>query len=144
MDQSVVECGERRMSGPGDGPVGQQVTSPTAYSEDNMPRTVEATRFKMVVLKAHCLRTQIAKISENIEVYIEEIKEMEAENITESNYFFKRWDESNREFNRVEELKAEHEGLVAKIRLMCGFMMTTGNEEGTQVCGILGERTRNT
>ena len=36
VDQSVVECGERRMSGPGDGPVGQQITSPTAYSEDNM------------------------------------------------------------------------------------------------------------
>ena len=58
-DQSVIECEERRMSGPGDGTVGQQVTSPTrrmpgpgdvtsptAYSEDNMPRTVEASRFK--------------------------------------------------------------------------------------------------
>ena len=86
----------------------------------------------MVVLKAHSLRTQIAKISENIEIYIEEIKEMEAEdNTEESEYFLKRWDEANREFNRVEEIKAEHEGLVAKIRLMCGFMMSTGNEEGT-------------
>ena len=97
VDQSVVECEERRMSGPGDGPVGQQITSPTAYSEDNMPRTVEATRFKMVVLKAHSLRTQIAKISENIEIYIEEIKEMEAEdNTEESEYFLKRWDNANR------------------------------------------------
>ena len=69
---------------PGDGRPGQkdgQVvrTSPTVYSEDNMPRTVEASRFIMVVLKAQGLRTQMLKLFENMEGYIEEIKELEQE-----------------------------------------------------------------
>ena len=144
VDQSVVECGERRMStDPGDGPVGQQgdiMTSPTTYSEDNMPRTVEATRFKMVVLKAQSLRTQMAKLSENIEGYIEEIKELESEdNTEESEYFLKRWADADREFKKVEEIKAEHEGLVTKIRLMCGFMMSTGHEDGAVATKVQGD-----
>ena len=47
----------------------------------------------------------MAKLSENIEGYIEEIKELEPEESSkaeESEYFLKRWDETNREFNRVE------------------------------------------
>merc|ERR1711888_489234 len=109
-------------------------------SEDNMPRTVEATRFKMVVLKAQSLRTQMAKISENFEGYIEEIKELEAEdNTEESEYFLKRWDDANREFKKVEEIKAEHEGLVTKIRLMCGFMMSTGHEDGAVATKVKGD-----
>merc|ERR1711895_338539 len=83
----------------------------------------------MTVLKAQGLRTRIIKISGNIEEYIEDIKEMEAEGTIESNHFFKRWEESNREFNRFEDLKAQHEDLVTKVRLMCGYLMNTGTEE---------------
>ena len=84
----------------------------------------------MVVLKAQSLRTQMAKLLENIEGYIEEIKELESEdNTEESEYFLKRWADADRELKKVEEIKAEHEGLVAKIRLMCGFMMSTGHED---------------
>ena len=66
VDQSLVKCSEGlsgRMSvDPGDGrPHDGQVVeiSPTVYSENNMPRTVQASRFIMVVLKAQSLRTQM-------------------------------------------------------------------------------------
>merc|ERR1711895_165355 len=52
--------------------------------------------------------------------------EMEAEGTTDSNHYFKRWEESNREFNRIEDLKAEHEDLVAQVRLMCGYLVNNG------------------
>merc|ERR1711888_456507 len=109
-------------------------------SEDNMPRTVEATRFKMVVLKAQSLRTQMAKISENFEGYIEEIKELESEdNAEESEYFLKRWADADRELKKVEEIKAEHEDLVTKVRLMCGYMLSTGHEDGAVATKVQGD-----
>ena len=93
--------------------------SPTVFDGKTMPRTVGASSFTMTVLKAQGLKTRITKISGNIEEYIEDIKEMEADGTTDSNHYFKRWEESNREFNRIEDLKAEHEDLVAQVRLMC-------------------------
>ena len=114
VDQSVVECEERRRSPPADPTVATsptrrmanppEVTSPTAYDPKCMPRTIGASSFTMTVLRAQGLRTQIRKISGNIEEYIEDIKEMETEGTVESNHFFKRWEESNREFNRIEDL----------------------------------------
>ena len=131
---------------PGDGRAGQQDghvvrPSPTAYSEDNMPRTVEASRFRMVVLKAQSLRTQMLKLFENMEVYIEEIKELEPEESNkaeESEYFLKRWADVDKEFKKVEELKAEHEDLVNKVRLMCGYMLD-GCEEGAVATKVQGD-----
>ena len=119
---------------PGDGRPGQkdgQVvrTSPTVYSEDNMPRTVEASRFIMVVLKAQGLRTRMLKLFENMEGYIEEIKELDPEESNkaeESEYFLKRWADVDEQFKKVEKLKAEHEDLVSKVRLMCGFILKEG------------------
>ena len=80
VDQSVVECEERRMSPPVDPtivtsptrrmPNPVEITSPTAYDENRMPRTVGASSFTMTVLRAQGLRTQIVKISGNIEEYI--------------------------------------------------------------------------
>ena len=96
VDQSVSECEERRRSYPAatsparrmaDNP---EETSPTAYDPKRMPRTIGASSFTMTVLRAQGLRTQIRKISGNIEEYIEDIKEMEAEGTVESNHFFKR------------------------------------------------------
>ena len=40
--------------------------SPTIYSEDHLPRSVEASRFKAVVVKATGLRTQIQKAFKNM------------------------------------------------------------------------------
>ena len=135
VDQSVIECGERRRSYiTATTPIrrmtdNHEENSPTAYDPKRMPRTLGASSFTMTVLRAQGIRTQIRKISGNIEEYIEDIKEMEAEGTVESNHFFKRWEESNREFNRIEELKNQHEELVSQVRLMCGYLISTGTEE---------------
>ena len=96
----------------------------------------------MVVLKAQSLRTQMAKLFENIEGYVEEIKELEPEESSkaeESEYFLKRWADTDREFQKVEEIKAEHEDLVTKVRLMCGYMLSTGHEEGAVATKVQGD-----
>ena len=63
---------------PSDGQVGPEVEimepSPTVYNEDNLPRSVEASRFKTVVVKATGLRTQVHKAFKNLGDMIEEIK----------------------------------------------------------------------
>ena len=92
--ERLVNERETVMTKPSDGRVGQQEVqiiepSPTAYCEDNMPRSVEASRFKMVVVKATSLRTQIHKSFRNLGENIEEIKELEqikANNEEESDY----------------------------------------------------------
>ena len=73
--ERLVNDRETAMTKPSDGRVGQEVQiiepSPTAYNEDNLPRSVEASRFKTVVVNATSLRTQIHKsfrnLGENIE-----------------------------------------------------------------------------
>ena len=149
VDQSLVECGERlsgrmsviddevenqRMTNPSDGRIGQQGDgragqqdvqivgpSPTTYSEDNMPRSVEASRLKMVVVKAQSLRAQILKSFRNLGEYIEEIKELEpveTNKVEESDYFLNIWADAEKEFKKVIEIKSAHEDLVNKVRLM--------------------------
>ena len=119
---------------PGDGrPQDGQVVeiSPTVYSENNMPRTVQASRFIMMVLKAQSLRKQMLKLCENMEECIEDIKELEQEEsqkAEESEYYVKRWADVEEQFSKVEEFKTEHEDLVCKIRLMCGFILKQGGE----------------
>ena len=107
-------------------PTANPTVSPTVFDGKTMPRTVGASSFTMTVLKAQGLKKRITKITGNIEEYIEDIKEMEADGTTDSNHYFKRWEESNREFNRIEDLKAEHEDLVTQVRLMCGYLVNTG------------------
>ena len=87
-ETGMTNPSDGRVGQQGDGWVGQQEVqivepSPTAYSEDNMPRSVEASRFKMVVVKAQSLRTQILKSFRNLGENIEEIKELEP---VETNY----------------------------------------------------------
>ena len=148
VDQSLVECGERvsgrmsvvdevenqRITNPSDGRIGQegdgrpgqqdgQVVgpSPTTYSEDNMPRTIEASRFKMVVVKAQSLRAQILKSFKNIGEYVEEIKELEpveSNKVEESDYFLNIWVDVEKEFKKVIEMKSAYEDLVNKVCLM--------------------------
>ena len=104
-------------------------SSPTVFDGKTMPRTLGASSFIMTVLKAQGIKGRITKITGNIEEYIEDIKEMEADGTTDSDYYFKRWEESNREFNRIEDLKTEHEELVSQLRLMCGYLVINGTEE---------------
>ena len=139
MDQSLGKCGEGlsgRMSvdqGDGRPQDGQAVEiSPTAYDENNMPRTIQTSRFVMVVLKAESLRKKMIKLCENMEECIEDIKELEQEEsqkAEESEYYVKRWADVEEQFNKVEEHKTEHEDLVCKIRLMCEFILKQGGEE---------------
>ena len=103
--------------------------SPTVFDGKTMPRTLGASSFTMTVLKAQGIKRRITRITGNMEEYIDDIKEMEAEGTTDSDHYFKRWEESNREFNRIEDLKAEHEELVLQLRLMCGYLVTNGTEE---------------
>ena len=81
---------------PSDGQVDPEVLvmepSPTIYSEDHLPRSVEASRFRAVVVKATGLRTQVHKAFKNLSDMIEEIKEIEQtedENDEESDYLLK-------------------------------------------------------
>merc|ERR1712215_364640 len=74
-------------------------------------------------------------------VYIEEIKELEpgeSSKAEESDYFLKRWDDTDKEFKKVEEIKSEHEDLVNKVRLMCGYMLD-GYEEGAVATKVQGD-----
>merc|ERR1712215_155030 len=115
--------------------------SPTTYSEDNMPRSVEASRFKMVVVKAQSLRAQILKSFRNLGEYIEEIKELEPVEINkveESDYFLNIWADAEKEFQKVIEIKSAHEDLVNKVRLMCGYMLE-GYVEGTVITKVQGD-----
>ena len=80
-------------------PTADLTVSPTVFDGKTMPRTVGASSFTMTVLKAQGLKKRITKITGNIEEYIEDIKEMEADNTTDSNHYYKRWEESNRELN---------------------------------------------
>ena len=121
---------ETAMTKPSDGRVGQEVEimepSPTAYNEDNLSRSIEASRFKTVVVKATSLRTQVHKSFKNLGEMIEEIKEMEQaedNNEEESDYFLNLWAQVEKEFKKVMENKSAHEDLVAKVRLMCGYML---------------------
>ena len=139
MDQSLGKCSEglsgRMSANQGDGrPQDGQVVevSPIAYDENNMPRTVNASRFLLPVLEAEKLKTQIIKLCEKMEEHIEDIKEAEQEesqNEEESPYYVKKWADVEEQFNKVEEYKTEHEDLVCKIRLMCEFMLKQGGEE---------------
>ena len=66
-----------------------------------------------------------------MEEHIEDIKEAEQEesqNEEESPYYVKKWADVEEQFNKVEEHKTEHEDLVCKIRLMCGFILKQGGE----------------
>merc|ERR1712215_434488 len=115
--------------------------SPTTYSEDNMPRSVEASRFKMVVVKAQSLRAQILKSFKNLGEYVEEIKELEpveTNKVEESDYFLNIWADAEKEFKKVIEIKSAHEDLVNKVRLMCGYMLE-GFVEGTVATKVQGD-----
>ena len=96
--ERLVNDRETAMTKPSDGLVGQEVEimepSPTVYNEDNLPRSIEASRFKTVVVKATSLRTQLHKSFKNLGEVIEEIKEMEQaedNNEEESDYFLNLW-----------------------------------------------------
>ena len=142
----MTKPSDGRVGQQGDGRVGQQEVqivepSPTTYSEDNMPRSVEASRFKMVVVKAQSLRTQILKSFRNLGEYIEEIKELEpveTNNVEESDYFLNIWADAEKEFKKVIEIKSAHEDLVNKVRLMCGYMLE-GYVEGTVATKVQGD-----
>ena len=115
-ETAMTKPSDGRVGQQGDGRVGQQEVqivepSPTAYSEDNMPRSVEASRFKMVVVKAQSLRTQIHKSFRNLGENIEEIKELEqveANNEEESDYFINIWADVEKEFKKVMEIESAH------------------------------------
>ena len=106
-----------------------------------MPRSVEASRFKTVVVKATGLRTQVHKSFKNLGEMIEEIKEIEQaedNNEEESDYFLNLWAQVEKEFKKVMENKSAHEDLVAKVRLMCGYMLE-GYIEGTVATKVQGD-----
>ena len=60
--------------GPQDGQVGE--VSPIAYDENNMPRTVKASRFVVTVLEAENLKKKIIKLCEKMEEHIENKKSL--------------------------------------------------------------------
>ena len=97
--------------------------------------------FKMVVVKAQSLRVQISKSLKNLVEYVEEIKELEpveSNKVEESDYFLNRWADADKEFKKVIEIKSEHEDLVNKVRLMCGYMLD-GYEEGAVATKVQGD-----
>ena len=115
---------------PSDGQVDPEVLvmepSPTIYSEDHLPRSVEASRFRAVVVKATGLRTQVHKAFKNMNGMIDEIKEIEQtedENDEDSDYTLNLWRQVGEEFNKLMQNKSAHEDLVAKVRVMCGYML---------------------
>ena len=78
--------------------------SPTIYSEDHLPRSVEASRFRAVVVKATGLRTQVHKAFKNLNDMIDEIKEIEQtedENDKESDYTLNLWSQVGEEFKKL-------------------------------------------
>ena len=110
--------------GPQDGQV-----FPIEYDEKNMPRTVSAHSFVMIVLRANQLKTQIIQLCGKMVEHIEEIEELEESQEAEiSVQYDKRWAELEEQFHRVEVWKKEHEDLVCKIKLMCNFMLTQRGE----------------
>ena len=95
--------------------------SPTMYSEDNLPRSVEASRFKAVVVRATGLRTQIQKAFKNMNgiiVEIQEIEQTEEENDEDDDYTIKLWKQVGEEYNKLMVNKSAHEDLVAQVRVM--------------------------
>ena len=99
--------------------------SPTMYSENNLPRSVEASRFKAVVVRATGLRTQIQKSFKNMNGIIVEIQEIEKEEEEndEDEYTTKLWKQVSEEYNKLMVNKSAHEDLVAQVRVMCGYML---------------------
>ena len=125
-----LETLERIRNTPSDGQVDPEVLvmepSPTIYSEDHLSRSVEASRFRAVAVKATGLRTQVHKAFKNMNGMIDEIKEIEQtedENDEDSDYTLNLWRQVGEEFNKLMQNKSAHEDLVAKVRVMCGYML---------------------
>ena len=80
--------------------------SPTQYDATKLPKTVEASSFRAVVVRATGLRTQIQKSFKNMNRIITEIEEVEKEDEEndEDEYTSGLWKQISDEYNKLKEI----------------------------------------
>ena len=101
--------------------------SPTNFDVNQLPRTIEARKFRGVGVRAQSLRTQIQKGLNNMDRCIAQLVELEKEgDDSDGDEFIEGlYKEIGTEHSKVKVNLSEHETLTSQTRTMCGFIIET-------------------
>ena len=101
--------------------------SPTHFDANQLPKTIEAGRFRAIIVRAQSLRTQIQKGLNNMDRCIAQLVELEKEgDDSDGDEFIEGlYKEIGTEHAKVKVNLSEHETLTSQTRVMCGFIIET-------------------